>query len=266
MSGVRIHPSAIVEAGAELGEDVEIGPFCLVSAQARLGDRVQLVSHVVVQGTVDLGADCVVHAHAALGGVPQDSKYDGSANRLEIGARTIIREHVTMHAGTAANNGLTRVGEDGYFMVESHVAHDCMLGSHITFANGAVIGGHVVIGDYANLGGRAGVHQHTRIGKHAFVGAMSLVTCDIIPYGMAKGNPAALHGLNIIGMRRAGLARSDISRARAAYKDLFCNSDGNFAQRLESVSRHFPDSQVVMDIVNFIKTRSHRALCLHHGR
>ena len=264
MSGVRIHPSALVETGANLGEDVDIGPFCLVSAQARIGDRVRLISHVSVRGSVELGQDCVVHAQAVLGGAPQDAKYDGSPNRLEIGARTIIREHVTMHAGTQANQGLTRVGQDGCFMVASHVAHDCLVGDHVVFANGAVIGGHVHIDDCVTLGGLVAVHQQARIGKHAFIGAHSLVTRDVIPYGMALGNPAALNGLNVIGMRRAGIARTDISRARAGYKALFCASSGTFSQRLESVSQGFSESQIVMDMAAFIKTRSHRALCLHH--
>ena len=266
MSGVRIHPSAVVEPGAQLGEDVDIGPFCLVSAQARLGDRSRLLSHVSVQGRVDLGADCIVHAHAALGGAPQDTKYDGCPNRLEIGERTVIREHVTMHAGTAANDGLTSIGHDGYFMVASHVAHDCVVGNHVTLANAATLGGHVSLGDHVTLGGLSGIHQHTRIGHHAFIGAMGCITRDVIPYGMTMGNPGALHGLNIIGMRRAGLARPDIHRARAAYKALFCGKQGNFAQRLENVSQRFAGTRIVMEMVDFINTPSRRSLCLHYER
>ncbi len=262
MSETIIHPNALVEPGAKLGAGVQIGPFSIIRAGAELHDGVHIHGQVHIGAGVCLGRECEVFPQAVLGGAPQDLKYKGEETRLVIGKRNIIREHVTMHTGTEAGHGVTRIGDNGYFMVGAHIAHDCVVGNHVVFANAVAIGGFVQVGDYANLGGMVGVHQFTRIGHHAFVGALAYVSRDVIPYGMAVDNPARLNGLNVIGMQRAGIARKDIHTARAAYKALFDDETRPFSERLSILESRYKDSVLVMDMVEFIKVSSDRALCL----
>lgn len=207
-----IHPSAIVDPAAQLGEGVEIGPFCIVGPKVKLADRVRLMSHVTVAGNTTVGEDCVLYPGVHLGHPPQDFKYQGEDTRLIIGQRNILRENVTMHPGTTFARGQTVVGDDGYFMVGSHVAHDCIVGDRVVFANGAAIGGETTVADHVILGGLAGIHQKSRIGRHAFVGAMAMVTADVIPYGSVIGNHAHLAGLNVVGLKRRGMAARDATR------------------------------------------------------
>lgn len=256
-----IHPTAVVEEGAVLGEDVEIGPYCLVGGKAVIGDRVRLVGHVVLAGRTQLGADCIVYPFASLGHPPQHLKYAGEDVSLEIGPHTTIREHVTMNPGTAVGRGRTVVGAHGFFMATSHVAHDCIVGDHVIFANGAVIGGHVEIGDHVMLGGHAAVHQWSRIGAQAFVGGMAGLEGDLIPFGSCMGNRAYLAGLNIVGLKRRGFSRERIHRLRNAYRLLFAQ-EGTLAERLEDVAELFAESEEVMRIVEFIRAGSNRPLCL----
>ncbi|NWG46085.1 MAG: acyl-ACP--UDP-N-acetylglucosamine O-acyltransferase [Alphaproteobacteria bacterium] len=256
-----IHPTAIVEDGAELAEDVEVGPFCMVGPQVRLSKGVRLVSHVVVAGHTTLGEDCMVYPFASLGHPPQHLKYAGEDVTLEVGPHTIIREHVTMNPGTAVGRGRTVVGTHGFFMASSHVAHDCKVGNHVIFANGAVIGGHVDVGDHVMLGGHAAVHQWSRIGAHAFVGGMAGLEGDLIPFGSCMGNRAHLAGLNIVGLKRRGFTREKIHRLRNAYRLLFAE-EGTLAERLDDVAELFAESPEVMEIVAFIRAQSNRPLCL----
>jgi len=258
---VTIHPTAIVDPAAELGTDVEIGPYSMVGAKAKLGDRTRLVSHVVIDGDTRLGEDCVVHPFAMLGAAPQHLAHRGEDTRLEIGARNVIREHVTMHAGTAMGGGVTRVGSDGLFMVNTHVAHDCVVGDRVAMANAAALGGHVSIGDFVFVGGLVGVHQHTRIGRYAFIGASAMVTKDVIPFGSVWGNHAHLEGLNLVGLKRRGFTRGAINDLRSAYRLLF-GPEGTFQERLEDAGRVFAHSAEVREIVDFIRADASRPLCL----
>ncbi len=262
MSETLVHSSAIVEQGAELGIGVHVGPFSIIKSGAILHDGVQVHGQVHIGAGVTLGNECEVFPQCVLGLAPQDTKYRGEKTRLVIGRRNTIREHVTMHIGTVTGDGVTRIGDEGYFMVGSHIAHDCVVGSHVVFANAVAIGGFVEVGDAANLGGMVGVHQFTRIGHNAFIGALSYVSRDVIPYGMVVENPARLNGLNVIGMQRAGVSRANIHCARAAYKVLFEEGAGLFEERLNIVEASYQDSAQVMDMVTFIKTGSKRALCL----
>ena len=257
---VTIHPTAIVHPDAVLGQGVTIGPFCVIGADVELGDRVQLSSHVVVDGRTTLGADSVVFPFASLGQPPQDLKYKGEPSRLEIGARNRIREQVTMNIGTEGGGMVTRVGDDGLFMVGAHVAHDCILGDHVIMVNNATLGGHVVLGDFAIIGGISAVHQFVRIGAHAMVGGMTGVEQDVIPFGTVTGDRARLSGLNLIGMERRGVAKDDIHGVRNAYRMMF-GPDGTLAERIEEVSRVFADNQYVRQIVDFARAKSSRGLC-----
>lgn len=255
----QIHPSAIIEPGAQLGADVEIGPFCHVGAAAQIGDRTRLVSHVSVRNRTQIGADCVVHPFAALGSPPQDFKYKGGDVSLVIGERNTLREHVTMHLGTETARGVTRVGSGGYFMVGAHVGHDCIVGDGVVFANNATLGGEVVIGDFVIMGGLSAIHQKCRVGRYAFVGGGAPVTGDIIPYGMVD-NHGYLAGLNLVGLKRRGFSRDLIHDLRAAYRLIFA-AEGAFSERIEDASRLFEARPEVMEIINFVKAPAARPLC-----
>lgn len=255
-----VHSSAIVAAGAKLGEGVEIGPFCVVGAHVELGANVKLHSHVVVEGHTSIGARCSIFPFASIGHQPQDLKFKGEPSRLEIGEDTIIREHVTMNPGTAGGGMLTRVGSKCLIMVGSHVAHDCKLGNNVIMANNATLGGHVVVEDFAFLGGLCAVHQFVRIGRHAMVGGMSGVENDVIPYGSVMGDRARLGGLNLVGLKRRGFSREDIHSLRTAYRLLFAQ-EGTMAERIGDVAQLFSATKAVQEIVDFIKADSQRALC-----
>lgn len=210
----RIHPSAVIEAGAVIGQGAEVGPFCVVGADARLGDGVVLKSHVVIAGETAIGDDTTVFPFASIGEVPQDLKFRGERTRLEIGARNRIREHVTMNPGTAGGGGVTRVGDDGLFMTGAHVAHDCQVGNRVILVNHVALAGHVQLGDDVIVGGLSGVHQFVRIGQGAMIGALSMVTADVIPYGLVQGPRGHLSGLNLVGLKRRGVDREGIAALR----------------------------------------------------
>jgi len=256
----EIHPTAIVEDGATLADGVFIGPYCMVSAEAVLGEGVRLISHAIVAGRTTIGPNTHIYPFASVGHPPQDLKYRGEPSRLEIGANNIIREHVTINPGTEGGGMLTSIGNNCLLMVASHVAHDCHVGSHVIFANNATLGGHVRVDDYVILGGLAAVHQFARIGRHAMVGGLSGVEQDVIPYGLVLGNRACLAGLNVIGLKRRGFSRSEVATLRKAYRLLFAE-EGSMAERLNDVSEMYFDNQAVMDIVDFIRTDSNRAIC-----
>ena len=260
-----IHPTAIVEPGAELGEDVSIGPYCMVGADVVLGDEVRLVSHAVVAGRTSIGPRTSIYPFASIGHPPQDTKYRGEPSRLEIGADNVIREHVTMSPGTPHGRMLTRVGNNCLFMIATHVAHDCIVGDHVVMANNATLGGHVTVDDWAILGGLAGVHQFVRIGRHAIVGGMSGVEHDIIPYGSAMGDRARLTGLNLIGLKRRGFGRDIVHDLRRAFRLLFAQ-EGTMSERLADVAELFQDNEPVMDIVDFMRLDRERSICQPRGR
>lgn len=231
MADTQIHPSAIVEPGVELGQGVRIGPFCHVGAQVRLGDRVELKSHVVVAGETEIGEGTVVFPFASIGQAPQDLKFGGERTRLVIGARNRIREYVTMNPGTAGGGGLTRVGDDGLFMSSSHVAHDCRIGNHVILVNSVAIAGHCVLEDEVIVGGLSGVHQFVRIGRGAMIGALSMVTADVLPHGLVSGPRGQLEGLNLVGLKRRGASRAEIAALRELLAALASGSLRETAQR-----------------------------------
>ncbi len=256
-----IHPTAIVAAGAKLGDDVEIGAYCTVGPNVRLGARTRLISHVVVGGHTDIGEDCEIWPFASLGAPPQHSAHQGEPTRLVVGARNLIREQVTMHTGTAIGRGVTTVGSDGLFYVGAHVAHDCIVGDHVIMINTATIGGHVTVSDYAILGGLSAVAQYGRVGRHAFVGGMAGVNHDVIPYGNVWGNHAHLEGLNLVGLRRRGFSREQITTLRAAYRLLFAE-EGAFQERVDDTAEAYGDCPEVMEIIDFIRSEDGRPITM----
>ncbi len=260
-----IHATAQIDPGAELGRDIRIGPFTCVGPNVRLGDGVSLGAHVVIDGHTSIGAGTSVLPFASLGTPPQHLGHKGEPTTLVIGERTIIREHVTMNTGTVMGRGETRVGNDGLFMAGSHVAHDCVIGDKVTFANNATVGGHVEVGDGVFLGGLCAVHQNARVGRFAFVGGMAGLEGDLIPYGSVMGNRAHLAGLNIVGMKRRNTPREVIHAIRRAYRMLFTGA-GTFRDRLAQVAESFQEQPEVMEIVAFLEADSRRPLCLPQDR
>lgn len=258
---VQVHPTAIVAKGAELADGVEIGPFCVVGAKVRIGPGTKLKSHVVVDGSTDIGAQNQIWPFAALGGPPQHLAYRGEDTRLVIGDGNIIREHATMNLGTVQGGGVTRVGSNGLYMIESHVGHDCIVGDNVVMTKQATLGGHCHVGDFVMVGGLAAVHQYCRVGRYAFIGGLAAVVKDVIPYGSVWGNHAHLEGLNLVGLKRRGFSRDTINTLRAAYRLLFAD-EGTFQERLEDTAETFGDSSEVMEILDFIRADANRPLCL----
>jgi UDP-N-acetylglucosamine acyltransferase len=255
---VEIHPTSIVDPGCELGKGVKIGPFCHVGPYVVLGDNVEMISHVVVSGDTAIGAGTRIFPHAVLGTEPQNVAYRGERTKLVIGKNNTIREGVTIHTGTANARGETTVGDNCMFLAYSHVAHDCVLGNHITFANNVLIGGHTTVGDRVIMGGGAGVHQFCIIGHHAFIGGMSAVVNDVIPYGMVIGNRAHLAGLNLVGMKRSGMTTADINKLRRAYKSLFSDNGHTLRENAAQVQADYANNELVQDLTSFILADSKR--------
>ncbi len=213
----QVDPRAAVDAAAEIGADVRIGPFAVIGPQVKLGRGVDVRSHVVITGDTEIGDDTVIFPFAVIGEIPQDLKFAGESTRLVIGARNRIREHVTMNTGTAGGGGVTRIGDDGLFMAGCHVAHDCHVGNRVILVNHVAIAGHVVIEDDVIVGGLSGVHQFVRIGRGAMIGALSMVTADVLPHGMVHGPRGELDGLNLVGLKRRGHDKAEIAALRNLY-------------------------------------------------
>ena len=254
---MAIDPTARVADGARLGDGVEIGPFCVVGPAVELQRGVRLISHVCVSGVTTVGEGTVVYPFASLGTPPQSVHHRGGATRLVIGPHCDLREHVTINTGTEDGGGVTQIGERCFFMVGSHVAHDCRVGNRVTFANNATLGGHETIGEKTFIGGLAAVHQFCRIGEGAMIGGLTPVRADVIPFGLAYAEN--LVGLNVVGLRRNGLTRPELLKLRRAYRKLFFG-EGAFADRIEPVAREFADDPLVEKIITFIRAGGKRSL------
>lgn len=250
----NIHASAIIDDGAIIGAGCQIGPFCTIGAQVRLGAGVKVKSHVVITGDTEIGDDTVIFPFSVIGEIPQDLKFAGEDTKLIIGKRNRIREHVTMNTGTAGGGAVTRIGDDGLFMAGCHVAHDAQIGNNVILVNNVAVAGHVVIEDDVIIGGLSGLHQWVRIGRGAIIGALSMVTADVLPHGLVQGPRGELDGLNLVGLKRRGVAREDISALRDALQVLK-SGEGSFRERARSLEG---DSAYVRDLITFITGDSGR--------
>ena len=249
----NIHPTAVIEDGAQIAASAKIGPMCWISSRAKIGENVQLLGRVTVMGDTTIGEGTIVFPGAVLGAGPQDhgNEFKEEA-KLIIGKRNIIRENVTMHAGTPKEHFTTTVGDDGMFMINSHIAHDCVVGNGVIMTNNAVIGGHVRLGDGVILGGNSAVHQFCRIGRKAMVGGLSGVDRDVIPFGIVTGDRGKLRGLNVIGLKRSGYDEHTVKSISRAFMFLFKGKEGTFEERLEQAKEKFKDNEMVMEQLKFI--------------
>jgi UDP-N-acetylglucosamine acyltransferase len=259
----RVHPSAVVEPGAVLGAGCDIGAFALIGPEVTLGPRVTVKSHAVITGRTEIGEDSTVFPFATVGEVPQDLKYAGEPTRLIIGKRCRIREAATLNIGTDGGGGITRVGDDVLIMTGAHVGHDAQIGDRVILVNHVAVAGHCTLGDDVIVGGLSGIHQWVRIGQGAIIGALTMVTNDVIPYGLVQGPRGELDGLNLVGLKRRGAERAEITALRAAFQTL-AQEDGSFLDRARRLADE-GDSPMVREIAEFILSKSDRSFLTPKG-
>ena len=256
----NIHPSAIIHEKANIHDSAKVGPYCTIGKNVVLNANVECVAHVHIEGRTTINEGTKIYPFASLGTPPQDLKYDGEESELIIGKNNTIREHVTMNPGTKQGIMKTVVGDNCLFMMATHVAHDCVIGNNVIMANNATLGGHVQVGDFAVLGGLAAVHQFVRIGSHAIIGGMSGVESDVIPFGRVKGERAFLAGLNLIGLERRGFSKDEVRNLQRAFNQLF-GGEGTMEQRIEIVATDFANDDVVMNMIDFARSKTKFPLC-----
>ncbi|MEM7242078.1 MAG: acyl-ACP--UDP-N-acetylglucosamine O-acyltransferase [Pseudomonadota bacterium] len=258
----EIHPSSVIEDGATIESGVKIGPFCHVGADVTLHEGVQLISHVAVAGWTEIGEETRIFPFASIGHIPQDLKFSGEKTKLEIGKRNRIREHATMNPGTKGGGGLTKIGDDGLFMMSTHIGHDCIVGNHVILANNASLGGHCIVEDNVVIGALAGVHQWCRIGRGAMIGGLAAVVADVIPMGAVMGERASLDGLNLVGLKRAGVDKDHIHGLRAAFKEIFQGEDANVRSGIGALRGKYGGNPLVQELLDFIDADTKRSLTI----
>ncbi|OGQ83286.1 MAG: acyl-[acyl-carrier-protein]--UDP-N-acetylglucosamine O-acyltransferase [Deltaproteobacteria bacterium RIFOXYA12_FULL_58_15] len=256
---MSIHPTAIVESGAEIDPSAEIGPYCVIGPKVKIGPDTRLLSHVVLVNDTVIGARNIIHPFAALGGPPQDLKFKGEPSRLIVGDDNVIRESATLNIGTAGGHMETRVGNNCLLMAYSHTAHDCILGDNVILSNSVSLAGHVTVGDRVIMSGMAGVHQFCRIGRNAFVAGGAMVAQDVPPFCIAQGDRAQLVHINIVGLKRAGWSREDLLAVRTAFKMLFGGHRARLVS-LEKVEAEMSHCPPVAEMCEFIRA-SDRGVC-----
>ncbi|MBM3826228.1 MAG: acyl-ACP--UDP-N-acetylglucosamine O-acyltransferase [Verrucomicrobia bacterium] len=246
----RIHPTAIVEPGARLGADVEVGAYAFIGADVTLGDRTKVLHHATVEGRTETGPDCEVHPYALIGGRTQDLKARPGRPGLRIGARNVFREYVSVHLGTQEGEW-TVLGDDNVLLAYSHVAHDCVIGSHLVMSSHSALAGHVHVGDHVNIGWNAGIHQFCRIGDHAMVAACSKCVQDVPPFVIADGNPCETKMVNAVGLKRSGFSEDEIATAKMMHR-IFYRDGLNTSQAMEK-AHTLPESssRIVKDFLDF---------------
>jgi len=252
-SSCVIHPSAVVAAGAQLGNGCYVGPYVIVGAEVILGDGVRLESQCVIDGRTTIGEGTQVFPFVSIGLESQDLKYKGEPSETRIGKRNRIREFVTIHRGTAGGGMLTQTGDDCLIMAQAHIAHDCIVGDRVIMANGATLAGHVTIDDSANIGAYSGVHQFCRVGREAYVGGYSVIVKDALPYALTVGNHARCYGLNKVGMKRRGYSQGSIDALHHAFH-LLLSAKLNTTQALERIRAEISDSAEVSELLRFIQS------------
>ncbi|MCQ2575079.1 MAG: acyl-ACP--UDP-N-acetylglucosamine O-acyltransferase [Alphaproteobacteria bacterium] len=257
----EIHPSAIIKPGATIGKDCKIGPFCIIGPNVTLGDRVELISNVVIEGKTFINDDSIVYPFAVLGVMSQDLKWqeESAMTGLRIGKRCKIREYVTIHSGTPASNG-TEIGDDCQIMVNAHIGHDCKVGNGVVMSNLVQVAGHVEVEDFAILSGGVMVLQFARIGRNAFIGGMSGVANDVLPYAIYDGARAIYRTINRVGLTRHGFTNEDIHAIHTVYSAVFNDTEGDLETRLNKVRKEIKNNKYAMDALDFIENRSKRGI------
>ncbi len=252
-SQTKIHPSAIISPRARIGEGCDIGPFVTIGDDVELGARVRIDSHCVIDGRTRIGDETHVFPFVSIGLPPQDLKFSGEETETEIGKRNRIREFVTIHRGTKGGGGITRSGDDCFFMAQAHIAHDCLIGNDVIMANAATLAGHVVVEDAANIGAYSGVHQFCRVGREAYIGGYSVVVKDALPFALTVGNHAKCYGLNKVGMRRRGYSRETIDALHHAFH-LLLAAKLNTTQAIERIRAEIKNVPEIDELVTFIES------------
>ena len=250
---------SVIDTKAKIGKNVKIGPFCYVGPNVQLGDNVELISNVHIEGNTKIAKGTLIYPFASIGTSPQDLKYKGETNSLEIGEYNVIREYVTINPGTAGGGSKTRVGNNCLLMISSHIAHDCQIGNNVVIANNVPLGGHVIIEDSVVIGGNSAVQQFTRIGRLAMIGGMTGVLKDVIPFGLSFGNRNYLQGINLIGLRRKKYDNKKILELDSAYKRIF--SSEKFHENLAKINGEFKENELVKEVINFIEKDKKRPIC-----
>ena len=257
-STAQIHPTAIVEEGAQIGENVVIGPFCIIGAEVKIGKGTVLNSHVIVKGITEIGEDNHIFQFSSIGEINQDLKYQGEPTKTIIGDRNRIREHVTIHRGTIQGGGVTRIGDDNLLMINAHIAHDCQIENRCILANNATLAGHVELDDFVIVGGMSAIHQFVIVGAHVMLGGGSMVSQDVPPYVMAQGNHARPFGVNIEGLKRRGFDKSTLHAIRNVYK-LIYRSDKTLEEVMPEIEHYAKTESAISFFINFFK-RSTRGI------
>lgn len=255
----KIHPTAIVDSKALLDTDVEVGPYSIIGPNVRIGARTKVGPHAVIEGYTTLGEENEVFQFASVGGKPQDLKYRGEPSRLVVGNKNSIREFVTLHPGTTGGRMETTIGDGNLFMANTHVGHDCVVGSHNVFANSAALAGHVTVYNRVIVGGMVGIHQFSRIGDFAMLGGGSMVSQDIPPYCIGQGDRCHLRGINVIGLERGGFSEDDVRTVKKVYRALF-STMGKLSSKIEALAPEFREHEKVIPLIKFIE-ESERGLC-----
>ena len=259
---MAIHPTAIIDPAARIAPGAEIGPWCRVGPDVTIGDGTVLQSHVVVESSTRIGRRNMIFPFAYVGGTPQDKKFHGERTLCEIGDNNHIREHVTIHRGTANGGGVTRIGNDNLIMGNVHIAHDCIIGNGCILANNAMFAGHALVQDHANVGGGAGIHHFVVVGTCAFVGAMARVSMDVPPFMIVEGNPAEVRGHNHIALARRGFTEADIEAMKEAYKRLFRDRGGSLSEKISGLMAKYPTLRSVEILCNAVTAQARGV----HGR
>ena len=254
-----IHKTSVIDKKAKISTNVKIGPFCFIGPNVELAENVELVSNVHIEGSTKVGKGTKIFPFASVGTQPQDLKYKGEKNKLEIGENNLIREYVTINPGTEGGGSQTLIGNNCLFMISSHIAHDCKIGNNVIIANNVPLGGHVTIEDSVIIGGNSAVQQFTRIGRLAMIGGMTGVLKDVIPFGLSIGNRNFLQGLNLIGLRRHKYENQKIMGLDKAYKEIF--SSKNFYENLNKINGEYKDNELVCEVIKFIEKDKKRPIC-----
>lgn len=261
-----IHPTAVIEQGAVIGRNVKIGPFCYIGKHVVIGDECEIKPHVVIDGFTKIGRGNKIYPFAVIGQEPQDLKYNGEPSTIEIGDNNKIREHCTIHPGTSGDRMCTTIGNGNLLMVNTHIAHDCVIENCCIFANNVTLGGHVHVGNNVVIGGLSAVHQFVHIGEHAMIGGMTGIVCDVIPYGtVVEKRTASLESLNFIGLKRRNFPKEELFKANKFFKDVFENESGNLMDLVDLYESQYSDSLLVKNIIHFLRRDSKRGFYSGHG-